>query len=110
MLRIVEDRVFTPRQEGRRQRNIVEFARAGFGCQIHLESRSGQHLVRMQSLYEEHARLVASGIDSSIKARNCDKGLTGKVSCHRFSPECLNDPFLWLEMLAEQLFEHADRA
>jgi hypothetical protein len=26
----------------------------------------------MQSLYEEHARLVAAGIDGSIKARNCN--------------------------------------
>src|SRR5262249_47712880 len=84
MFRIVEDRVFTPRQEGRRKRNIVKFARAGFGCQIHLESRSGQHLVRMQSLYEEHACLVAAGIDSSIKARNCNKGLAWKVLRHRF--------------------------
>src|SRR5215470_8247814 len=83
MFRIVEDRVFTARQEGRRQRNIVEFARAGFGCQIHLESRSGQHLVRMQSLYEEHACLVAAGIDSSIKARNCNKGLAWKGLRHR---------------------------
>src|SRR6516162_4150489 len=78
MLRIVQDRVVTPRQEGRGKRNIVESARAGFGCQIHLESRSGQHLVRMQSLYEEHAGLVATGIDGAIKARHCNDGLSGK--------------------------------
>src|SRR5262249_15618586 len=74
MFRVVQDRVVTPRQEGRRERNIVEFARTGFGRQIHFESRSGQHLVRMQSLYEEHACLVAAGIDGAIEAGNRDKG------------------------------------
>src|SRR6516165_3186152 len=78
MLRIVQDRVVTPRQEGRRKRDIVESACAGFGCQIHLESRSGQHLVRMQSLYEEHACLVAAGIDGAMKARNRNQGLSRK--------------------------------
>src|SRR5215471_17240421 len=82
MFRIVEDRVLTPGQEGRRKRNIVERAHAGFGCQIHLESRSGQYLERMQSLYEEHARLVAAGVDGTIKARNCNKGLSGKSIRH----------------------------
>src|SRR6516225_6983589 len=86
MLWIVQDRVVTPRQEGRRKRNIVESARAGFGCQLHLESRSSQHLVRMQSLYEEHACLVVAGIDGAIKARNCNKGLSGKFFLHRFFP------------------------
>src|SRR6516165_1881989 len=86
MLRIVQDRVVTPRPEGRRKRNIVESARAGFGCQIHLESRSGQHLVRMQSLYEEHACLVATGIDGASEAGNRDKGLSGKSFRHCFSP------------------------
>src|SRR5499426_63594 len=78
MFRVVEDRVVTPRQEGRRKRNIVESAGAGFGCQIHLESCGRQHFVRMQSLYEEHACLVAAGIDGTIEARNCDKGLSRK--------------------------------
>src|SRR5262249_50286016 len=72
---------------GRRKRNIVEFARAGFGCQIHLESRSGQHLIRMQSLYEEHACLVAAGIDGAVIARNCNEGLSGKCFWHRFSTD-----------------------
>src|SRR5262245_43419074 len=75
MLRIVQDRVVTPGQEGRRKRNIVEAASAGLGCQIHLKSRSGQHFIRVQSLYEEYARLVAAGIDGSIKARDCNERL-----------------------------------
>src|SRR4029077_21262900 len=69
MFRVVQDRVVTPRQEGRRKRNIVESALAGFVCQIRLESRSGQYFVRMQSLDEEHACLEAGGIDGAMKAR-----------------------------------------
>src|SRR5262245_66552098 len=82
MFWIVQDRLVTPRQERRRKRNVVERARAGFGCQIHFESRSGQHLVWMQSLYEEHAGLVTARIDGTIEAGNCDKGLTGKFIRH----------------------------
>src|SRR5262245_33804551 len=67
MFRAVEDRMIATGQERRRERHIVESARTGFGCQVHLESRSGQHLVRMQGLYEEHACLVATGIDAAIE-------------------------------------------
>src|SRR5215510_890317 len=98
MFRIVEDRVFTPRQEGRRKRNIVEAALAGFGCQIHLESRSRQHLVRMQSLYEEHAGPVAAGIDGAVEAGNCDKGLSGRLIRHDFS-----FPFLFSTVLSDRI-------
>src|SRR6516162_860186 len=93
MLRIVQDRVVTPRQEGRRKRNIVESACAGFGRQIHFESSGGQHFVRMKSLYEEHACLVATGINGAIEARNGNQGLSGKFSCHRFFPY---RPHFWL--------------
>ena len=85
MLGIVQDRVLTPGQEWWRERNIVKSKCAGFRCQIHLKSRSGQHLVRMQSLYEEHTCLVATGIDRTIEAGNCDKGLAGKFLRHDFS-------------------------
>src|SRR5262245_60419748 len=47
--------------------------------QIHLESCGRQHFVRMQCLHEEYACLVAAGIDGTIEAGNCDKGLTGSL-------------------------------
>src|SRR5262249_44174033 len=75
MFRVVEDRVIATGQEGSRERHIVESARAGFGRQIHFESCGGQHFVRVQSLYEEHACLVATGIDGAIEAGNRDKCL-----------------------------------
>jgi hypothetical protein len=37
----------------------------------------------MQSLYEENACLVAAGIDGPIKARNGNKGLSGKFIRHK---------------------------
>src|SRR5262249_6244560 len=86
MFWVVEDRVIATGQEGRRERHIVEAARTGFGRQIYLESCGGQHFVRMQSLYEEHACLVATGIDGAIEAGNCDKSLSGKFCRHCFSP------------------------
>src|SRR5262249_40630798 len=64
--------------------DIIESAGAGFRCQIHLESCSRQHFVRMQGLHEEYACLVAAGIDGAIETRNCDKGLTGKFIRHNF--------------------------
>ena len=48
MFGVVENRVFTSGQEWRRERDIVEGARAGFGCKIHFESRGSEHFERMQ--------------------------------------------------------------
>jgi hypothetical protein len=41
----------------------------------------------MQSLYEEHACFVATGIDGAIEAGNSDKGLSGKFFRHCLSPQ-----------------------
>src|SRR5262245_6052427 len=84
MLGIVQDRVVTSGQERWCERDIIEFAGACFGCQIHLESCGGQHFVWMQGLHEEYACLVAAGIDGTIEAGNCDKGFTGKSIRHSF--------------------------
>src|SRR5262245_46559958 len=84
MFRVVEDRVIASGQEGRRERHIVESARTGFGRQIHFESCGAQHFVRMQSLYEEHACLVAAGIDGAIEAGNRNKCLSEKFIRHHF--------------------------
>src|SRR5262249_51830885 len=64
--------------------DIVKSTCAGFRCQIHLESCRCQHLVRMQGLHEEDACLVATGIDGTVKAGNCDKGLAWNFIRHDF--------------------------
>src|SRR5262245_23226163 len=86
MFGVVEDRVLTSGQKGRGERDIVESAGAGFGCQIHLESCRSQHFERMQSLNKEHACLVTARIDGAIEAGNRDKSLARKFARHRFAP------------------------
>jgi hypothetical protein len=45
----------------------------------------------MESLYEEHARLVTARVDGTIKARNRNQGLLWKFIRHNFSsPPCPN--------------------
>src|SRR5262245_63531580 len=57
----------------------------------------------MQSLYKEHACLVAAGIDGAIEAGNCDKGLTGKFIRH----DCL---LSFLHFMAWRLAAFGDSA
>src|SRR5262249_12426393 len=58
----------------------------------------------MQSLYEEHAGLVARGIDGTIEAGNCDKGLTGKFTRHDFLLCFLRFLNLWTGFLSDLFY------
>ncbi len=74
---VVENRVFTSGQEGRREGDIVEFAGAGFGCKIYLESNSSQNFVRMQGFNENTPVLCPSGQMAPLKLETAIRAFRG---------------------------------
>src|SRR5215469_13871110 len=86
MVGIVVNGLAASRQEWRLQRIEVQTKRTSFGSQVHLEASGYEDFVRMQSLGEEQARLVASRIDRPIEARDRNENPARESPCHDLSP------------------------